>query len=186
MRAEQQKMQRDCQDACGGFRMFRLCWWSMNQKLIDYLKNNETFILDEWNSQFIANVSRLGIRMSGESFPFIREFYNDLIALLRGADITVMGHLAKRFRSNSPEGFRLKLSDLLEILLSGEEVLREDLLSNGIGRHAFSPAESAAFFEDIDRAFHTLAKTYAETYCNNCLKPLLKISRRLNQTCHST
>ncbi len=158
----------------------------MNKKLIDYLKNNESFILDEWNSQFITNVSRLGIRMSGESFPFIREFYNDLISLLQEANITVTGHFAKKFQDRSPEGFRLKLSDLLEILISGEEVLREDLLSNGIGRHAFSTVESVVFFEDINRAFHTLTQAYAEMYCDHCLKPLSKISRRLAQTCHST
>ena len=158
----------------------------MQTKLTVWLLTHKESILREWRMHFITNTMddtiEAGMETPGTSHEIIDKCYSDLILLLReknGENIlseNVVPH-------HSHNGFRLNLSYLTEILLSGEEVIRDILLLKKMGEHDFSVEEADIFFEAVNHAFQALIRHYSENFCGGCEKLLNEANKNLENAC---
>ena len=151
----------------------------MNKKLVAYLDENRTRLPAEWRSRFVANTSRAGLEAGDIPAKMIGEFYSELMSLLQGGHMAEIGPHFEGLPHHAANGFRLSLSCLLELLLSGEELIRDDLLLDKAVPFAFSPAEAMAGFGSVNRAIHELIHHHAATFCKECCKPVEDADWRL-------
>lgn len=141
--------------------------------------------MDRWYSRFKQNLLQQGVEEVGIPKEMISGFYLDLIfALQKGSSFDVKAKLEK-FPHHDINGFRLKLSALLEIFLSGEEIFREVLLSNNLGKPLFSWDQAATFLEKINSAFHAITQRYTDVFCKDCLRAYYRRNPYYNKDLYS-
>ena len=152
----------------------------MNQKLIHYLESNKIEILEQWSSQFVIHLFSHQMKVIDAYLKIIERSFSDTILLLAKEKINMDGS-----SETLPECFQNepypKLSYLLEVFLSGEEVLYTRLLLRSNESHDFSNEEVAYFFESLRRVFDILIRYYTCTLCEGCAKPLMQTHHDLVQ-----
>ncbi len=155
----------------------------MNEKLVGHLECNGPRILAEWRSRFAENTSRAGLETSVDLSEMIGEFYSELVALLRGENVDeIISPPCEKLPHHAANGFHIKLSCVLELFLSGEEVIRDDLFLKGVENHNFSLAEATADFGSVNRALHALMRHYIPAFCEGCFKPISEAAQHVITT----
>jgi hypothetical protein len=138
---------------------------SMKNLLVQHLELNEAILVQEWHAQFIRDLQRPDFDEDENGLKVIAQLYETLVQALKGKAERAL--LFEIFVANQ-EISEAKLPLLLAVLISGEEVLRDDLLVNRFGMHQFEPTVAGELFEIANRAFHRLMRDHAMKLCVNC------------------
>ena len=156
----------------------RLSIHSMQPKaLADFLEDRGLELLYLWFQAFVKHSPRYhqGARaVLPGAFTLV---FNQLLGLLRGDDeISVpLGH----HEVYGDDIDQRHLSDLLEILLSGEAILWREIMSErGPG---LTWSERAAELEQLNAAFHRLLKTHVVEFCEDCEDLLADYCRQVQE-----
>jgi hypothetical protein len=150
----------------------------MNSRLLQYLKRHRVRLLDAWQAEFAAKVSEAGMDVVDAYVQTLDPFYIDLLDLLRGEPLKnpqLLGRIGHYQKNRKP----FRLSHLMEIFLTGEEVITQDLCTAAEVDHEFTRQELATYLTQVTQAFDTLIQTYAHEFCDECVKPLLKAHERV-------
>jgi hypothetical protein len=124
----------------------------------------------------MTSLSTHGTSKTDEMFSLlVNKYYADLLSASKDKDNQFKP--SEDFPHYSPYGIRLTLGSLLEILLTGEEVLAEYLLGevNGL----FPGIKGIEAFDDVCQSLRQIFQTYSQKFCKECTAPLVKAIRHI-------
>ena len=155
----------------------------MHQKLIGFLERNKPRLIREWRAHFTGNALGLGLyRSQIPAVEIIQDLYGEILARIRDFPER-NGDQNARLSFRDPRGFRLKFPWLLELLLSGEEVIRDAILLDENRDAEFGLDDTESCFERFHEAMRAMMKHYAEIFCGDCEEELDGENRKLLEAC---
>ena len=138
----------------------------MNKQLAALLEADRDAVCDAW-TQRLSDPALLAANLlqPGTTVP-VRPLLAEVINLLRdpsAADYSEPGHdLCPPLEPSA--GWRINLCQAVEVLLTGEVVVRYWAQTH----LDLSETEALALFERINRVFHQLLRVYMLRYCEHC------------------
>jgi len=140
--------------------------------LADFLEDRELKLLYRWIQAFASTAPRHHRVMHAVSPEVFVRVFKQILGLLRGdEDAAVPIGPADFYVEGSG---RKHMSDLLQLLLAGETVLRDAISPPN---RAVTYPQAAGEFERLNAAMHRLLYTHAVEFCSDCVDSLLEYCR---------
>ena len=138
----------------------------MKQQLAALLEANRDAVCDAWTGR-LSDPAQLAasVLQPGASVP-VRPLLAEVVRRLRGPDTATPHDVsAELLPATEPAaGWRINLCQALEVLLTGEVVVRYWARAH----LDLSEADALTLFEQVNRVFHQLLRDYALRYCEHC------------------
>lgn len=144
--------------------------------LADFLESRELELLCHWLQAFVKESPRYHHAVHAVSPDAFVIVFKQVLSLLRAEPDAVrpLGH--SEVYIDGVE--RRHISDLQEILLSGEVILRKEILA---GRTPFSFERAAEEVEQLNAAFHQMLEVHVAEFCSDCSDSLIEYCREINE-----
>ena len=153
------------------------CPYSMQSlALADFLENRELELLYRWIQAYAGESPRYHRAVHAVSPAVFVTVFKQVLGLLRGREDAAkpIGHGEFYIK----ESDRRHISDIMELLMSGEVLLRGEILRH---RPAVSYLQAAADLEQLNAAIHRLLYVHAGEFCADCEDVLLDYCRQVNE-----
>ena len=144
--------------------------------LADFLELRELGLLYRWLQEFINESPRYHHAVRAVSPDVFVLVFKQVLGLLRGNESAAfpIGHDEVYIKETD----RRNLSDLMELLLTGETVFRKEILKE---RTVISFAQAASDIDQINAAFHRLLDLHVQGFCSDCGDVILDYCRQVQE-----
>ena len=138
----------------------------MKTKLAALLEREEDRLCAAWNERLSETAQLAGKRMAPRPTSVTRLLTRDVVRMLRDQPPESHRHewAANADRLGQRPDWRINLSQALEVLLTGEVVVR----AWAVRYLDATESEQLEMFEAINRAFHQLMRLHLRHYCEEC------------------
>ena len=143
--------------------------------LADFLENRELELLYRWIEAFADESPRYNRVVHSVAPEIFVVVFKQILTLLKGGEDTEPIGPTEFYVKGSD---RKHISDLLQLLVVGERILRTEIIQE---RKAISCAQAAAEMEQLNAAVHRLLYLHVGEFCSECEDRLLDYCREIRE-----